>query len=522
MNEAIDNPSGEKRTASVLDRPDTVSESFKSPQMGVWRRRLTLVSLCLTLFLGALDTTIIATALPNISNQLRVTSAEYPWIGSGYNLATTTSTPIWVKLSDVFGRKSTIMTAASIFMVGSLVSAQAQSSVSLLAGRVVQGLGGGGSMVLVSVIIGDLFPLSERPKYYALIGSAFGVASGLGPVLGGVFTDGIGWRWCFYINLPFGGIAILLLYLNLDLSTEREAIAHGLAKLDWIGFLLIIGGTICFLYGLEAGSSGLSDWSSATVICMLVFGIIILALFLAWEAKFAKGPLIPVRIFQQRTCLASFVVSCIHAFVFTSFDFFLPLYYQVVLGFSPLISGLIMLAMVIPMSFTTLSGGFVIRRTGDYLTMIIGGTVILTVGTGLFISFGTHVAWPKIVVFEIVAGIGAGLLFQRPMISLQSYLKPEDTAAGISAFTFLRNMFTSMSTVIGTVLMQQKIGSGSLTVAIPDAAHRKQYVMGLRDMWIFYTSVASMSILASFFIQSDGLKRTDKKQPVLDNEPTVS
>ncbi|KAJ5722768.1 Efflux pump dotC [Penicillium malachiteum] len=277
----------------------------------------------------------------------------------------TTSTPIWVKLSDVFGRKPTIMTGVSLFMVGSLASALAKSSVSLLAGRVVQGLGAGGSMVLVSVIIGDLFPLAERPKYYGLTGSAFGVASGLGPVLGGLFTEGIGWRWCLYINLPFDGIALLLLYLNLKLSTEKEPILHGLAKLDWIGFLLIIGGTICLLYGLESGSSGLSDWASPSVICLLVFGILILALFLFWEGKFAKRPLIPLRIFQQRTCLASFVVGCLHAFVFTSFDFFLPLYYQVVLGFNPLISGVTMLAMVLPMSVPTMSGGFFIRCTED-------------------------------------------------------------------------------------------------------------------------------------------------------------
>ncbi|KAJ5728129.1 major facilitator superfamily domain-containing protein [Penicillium malachiteum] len=346
MSEALDIQSNEKQSPSVNGGSGT--GALQPPQMGIWQRRLTVVSLCLTLFLGALDITIIATALPSISNQLRITSAEYPWIGSGYTLAMTTSTAIWVKLSDVFGRKPTIITGVSVFMVGNLVSALAKSSVPLLAGRVVQGLGAGGSMILVSIIIGDLFPLAERPKYYGLIGSAFGMASGLGPVLGGVFTEAIGWRWCcklnyilnyneiwisntdistVYINLPFDGIALFLFYLNLKLSTEKGPILDGLAKLDWIGFLLIIGGKICLLYGLESGSSRLSDWGSASVICLLVFGILILAFFLFWEAKFARRPLIPIRIFKQRTCFASFVVGYLHAFAFTSFDFFLPLYY---------------------------------------------------------------------------------------------------------------------------------------------------------------------------------------------------
>jgi MFS family permease len=146
--------------------------------------------------LGALDITIISTALPSIAAHLHVTSREYAWIGSGYTLATTASTPVWVKLSDIFGRKPTIMAAVTIFMVGSLVSALASSSVSLLAGRVLQGLGGGGSIVLVTVIVGDIFALADRAKYYGITGIAFAVASAIGPVLGGAFTDGIGWRWC--------------------------------------------------------------------------------------------------------------------------------------------------------------------------------------------------------------------------------------------------------------------------------------------------------------------------------------
>jgi MFS family permease len=186
----------EKATHNDVERLNTQTSTFQPPQMQPWQRRLIVLSLCMSLFLGALDITIISTALPSIAAHLGVTSREYAWIGSSYTLATTASTPVWVKISDICGRKPTIMAAVSIFMVGSLVSALASASMSLIAGRVVQGLGGGGSIVLVTVIIGDIFALAERPKYYGITGIAFAMASAIGPVLGGVFTDSIGWRWC--------------------------------------------------------------------------------------------------------------------------------------------------------------------------------------------------------------------------------------------------------------------------------------------------------------------------------------
>jgi hypothetical protein len=313
-----------------------------------------------------------------------------------------------------------------------------------------------------------------------------------------------------YINLPFDGIVLVLLYFNLNLNIEKESLTDGLYSIDWMGFLLIIGGTICFLYGLEVGSSGLMAWRSATVIVLIIFGVLIMVLFMIWEAKFAKSPLIPVRIFQKRTSLASFTVACLHSFVFISFDFFLPLYYQVVLGFRPLISGVTLFALIIPMSCATFCGGFFVRKTGNYLAMIFTGTSLLTLGTGLFIDFGTSISWPRIIVFEVVAGIGAGLLFQSPMIALQSHLRQGDIAAAMSAFAFLRNLCTSISIVIGTVLIQQTIGSGSLTTVIDHgssgAASRKQYVLGLRNMWIFYTCTASVTIFATFFIRSKIVK----------------
>ncbi|KAF4454186.1 hypothetical protein F53441_3186 [Fusarium austroafricanum] len=484
--------------------------SYEPPPMKTLQRRLVVLSLCLTLFLCALDTTILATALPTIGKELRMSAREYAWIGSSYTLSTTSVTPVWAKISDIVGRKVSMMTATGLFMAGSLICALANSSDMLIGGRVVQGLGGGGCMVLITILIGDLFPLKDRAKYYGITGIVFGIAGAIGPVLGGVFSQAVTWRWCFYINLPFEGIALVALFFLLKVEIEREPLLDGLRSLDWPGFALIIGGTICFLYGLEAGSGGLAAWNSAFVICLLVFGFLILAIFMVWEAKFAKNPIIPIRIFQSTTNLASFAVANLHSFIFISYDYFLPLYFQVILGFSPIISGVTLFPLILPMSISTGVGGIIVRKTGNYKLIILVGASLMTLGTGLFISLGQHKEWPKLVIYQVIAGLGCGVLFQNPMIALQTHVRQRDMAAAMSAYTFMRGLFVSVSIVVGTVLIQRTVRSGELTAVSDNKAQgetdKHEYVNGLRVMWGFYTALCGIMVVAAVFIRPKPVK----------------
>lgn len=496
-----------------LDRVETNMTDYVPPPMTPWQRRLIILSLCLTLFLSAWDITIISIALPTISRELGATGKQYAWISSGFTLASTSSTPVWAKASDIVGRRAAVIGSAISFMAGSLVCALAKNTDMLIGGRVLQGLGAGGSVVMITIVIGDIFALKDRPKYYGLTGMVWGIAGAIGPVLGGVFAETVGWRWCFYINLPFDGIAIIVLWFVLKVDIAREPILEGLRTLDWVGLGLIISGTIVFLYGLELGATNAEPWSAPIVICMMVFGLVMLACFMLWEARFATKPIIPGRIFSKSTNMATFVLSCSHSFIFISYDFFLPLYSQIILGLTPLLSGVTLFALIVPLSTMPMFGAFVIRKTNNYVYVCYVGAALMTLGNGLFISFQTERQWAKIIVFQIITGLGGGLLFQAPMIALQSFLHQSDMAAAMSAYGFLRNLCTSISVVIGSVLIQHSLPAGSSLTSLHGShggsqgqeastpVSKQQYLKGLRNMWTFYTAMCGLMLISAVFIK---------------------
>jgi MFS family permease len=368
-----------------------------------------------------------------------------------------------------------------------------------------------------------------------MIGGVWALASATGPLLGGVFTQKVTWRWCFYINLPLDGAALLIItfFLN-NLDHPKTPLLDGIKAIDWIGSLTIVGGTLMFLFGLEFG--GVSyPWKSATVICLILFGVITWIIFILNEWKFAKYPVVPLHIFRYRSNIACLGVCFCHGFAFIGVSYYLPLYFQAVLGATPLLSGVYTLATALSLSLASMTTGIFIRKTGKYLPPIYFGLTIMTVGLGLLTNLNAHSSWPKIILYQIVAGIGIGPLFQAPLIALQSLIPPRDIGAGTATFQFTRNLGTSISVVIGGVVFQNTIQNrqqilidslgperasqlggfnAGANVGIINSlpsdqkrVARQVFAASLHDMWIMYVVVAAIGLLSSLAISKQVLKR---------------
>jgi EmrB/QacA subfamily drug resistance transporter len=492
-----------------------------------------MASLCMSVFLAALDITIITTALPTISEHFH-SNAGYTWIGSAYLLANAASTPSWGKFSDIWGRKPIILVAAGVFFVGSLIAALSVNIGMLIVARAIQGIGGGGLIILTNICIGDLFSMRNRGAYYGIIGMVWAFASGVGPILGGVFTEKVSWRWCFYINLPCTGAVMIILFFFLHLHNPRTPVWEGLKAVDWAGSLTIVGGTLMVLLGLEFGGVS-APWNSAEVICLIVFGIVVASLFVLNEWKFARYPVMPLKLFSRSSNLASLGVCFCHGFVFIAGTYYLPLYFQAVLGATPLLSGVYLLPFVLALSFMSGLTGVFIKKTGKYLPPIWFGLFVMTVGYGLFIDIPSSPGWAKIIIYQIIAGIGVGPNFQAPLIALQSLVAPKDIATATATFGFTRTIATAISVVVGSVVFQNEMqkrypallaalgpklanqlkgGSAGASVgivrALPPAQReiaRDAFWHSLRIMWIMYVVFSALGLFISLFISKNTLSK---------------
>ncbi|KAG9235409.1 MFS multidrug transporter-like protein [Amylocarpus encephaloides] len=492
-----------------------------------------MLSLCSSVFLAALDTTIVTTALPVISEHFQ-SNAGYTWIGSAYLLANAASTPSWGKFSDIWGRKPILLLAAAIFFIGSTLCATSVSIGMLIAARAVQGVGGGGLIILVNISISDLFSMRNRGKFFGMVGMVWALASAVGPILGGVFSSLVSWRWCFYINLPITGVVFILLTIFLHLDNPKTPVWDGLKAMDWAGSLAIIGGTLMLLLGLEFG--GITHpWGSATVICLIFFGIITAGLFILNEWKFARYPVMPLRLFNHHSNIAALGTCFCHGFVFIAGTYYLPLYFQAVLGATPLLSGVYLLPLALSLSFVSAASGIFIKKTGKYLPPIWFGMFLMTLGFGLFIDFGREAHWAKIIIFQIIAGVGVGPNFQAPLIALQNFVAPRDIGVATSTFGFIRNLSTSISVVIGGVVFQNEMekkyprllatlgpqtagalsgGSAGASVGLVDQlpanqkiVARQAYSESLQTMFIMYVTFSGLGLFISLFISHKNLNK---------------
>ncbi|KAK4098330.1 MFS general substrate transporter [Parathielavia hyrcaniae] len=519
-------------TAGDTITPNAAEEPPAPPAHTTAQLTLVLVALCLAVFLAAIDSVIITPAMPTIARDLNASDAGFAWIGSSYLLALSSTSPLWSKISDIFGRKPILIVANIIFLVGSLVAALANSLGMLIAARVVQGTGGGGLITLVEISVGDMFSQRERGLFYGIYGAVWAVATAIGPIIGGTFTELVTWRWCFWFNLPFDGLSLIITILFLHIHNPRTPLVKGLIAIDWVGSVLIVGATMMFLIGLESG--GISHpWGSAFVVCLIVFGLVAYALFGIYE-RFARYPIIPRRIFAGMSRACTFGVVFCHGAGFMAPVFFLPLYFQTALGATPIQSGVWMLALAVSFTVSGIVMGIFIQRTGHYLWIIRGSMALFTLALGVMITFGPDRDWPRIILFQILLAAGIGANMQTLVIAIQALVAPEDIGVATGTLNFIRNLATAISVVLGQVIFQSILGhhaaelrAAGIPAGVVDSlvggraiagsgltggftdAQRAAYSAAVADalskMWIFYTALVAVGFAMSFGIMKKEL-----------------
>jgi EmrB/QacA subfamily drug resistance transporter len=407
-------------------------------------------ALLLGMLLAALDQTIVSTALPTIVSDLGGLE-HLSWVVTAYLLAATAATPLWGKLGDQYGRKRLFQTAIVIFLVGSALCGTAQNMPQLIAFRAVQGLGGGGLMVLSMAIVGDIVPPRERGRYQGLFGAVFGATSVLGPLLGGLFTQHLSWRWVFYVNLPVGVVALAVIAAVLRIP--RRATRH---VIDYLGTFLIASVATCLVLVASLGGTTWS-WGSWQIVGSAVLGVLLAVAFVAVERRAAE-PVLPLKLFRIRTFTLSVVISFIVGFAMFGAMTYLPTFLQVVQGVSPTMSGVHMLPMVFGLLLSSTVSGQIVSRTGRWKVFPIAGTAVTTVGLLLLHRLDADTSTAEMSSFFFVFGLGLGLVMQVLVLIVQNAVSYEDLGVATSGATFFRSIGASFGVAIFGTVFANRLG----------------------------------------------------------------
>ncbi|MGI5527902.1 MFS transporter [Streptomyces syringium] len=407
-------------------------------------------ALLLGLLLAALDQTIVSTALPTIVSDLGGLE-HLSWVVTAYLLASTAATPLWGKLGDQYGRKRLFQTAIVIFLVGSAMCGAAQNMPQLIGFRALQGLGGGGLIVLSMAIVGDIVPPRDRGRYQGLFGAVFGGTSVLGPLLGGLFVDHLSWRWVFYINLPIGIVALLVIAAVLHIPTRRTP--H---RIDYLGTFLIAAVATCLVLMTSLG--GVSyPWGSWQIIGLGVLGVALLVPFVLVERRAAE-PVLPLKLFTIRTFALCSVIGFVIGFAMFGSMTYLPTFLQVVQGVSPTMSGVHMLPMVAGMLISSTASGQIVSRTGRYKVFPIAGTGLTALGLLLLHQLDPASGVGEMSAYFFVFGFGLGLVMQVLVLIVQNSVGYEDLGVATSGATFFRSIGASFGVSIFGTIFANKLG----------------------------------------------------------------
>lgn len=425
-------------------------EAETAPGISRGEFRIALAGLMLALTLAALDQNIVGTALPQIVSDLGGL-AHLSWVVTAFLLASTATTPIYGKLSDLYGRKPLFVLAIVVFLAGSALCGLAQTMTQLILFRFLQGLGAGGLMTLAQTTIGDLVSPRERGRYQGLFSAVFAVCSVAGPLLGGALTDALSWRWVFYVNLPVGAVA--LVFIAFGLRRPHRAVAH---RIDYGGALFLSAGTACVLLVLTWGGTAYA-WSSPVIVGLALGAAVLFALLAGCERR-AREPVLPPRLFRDRVFVVSSAVLGLTAMALFSAVVFLPLYFQLVLGASPSHAGLMLAPLMAGVIVSSVVGGRLVSLTGRYKVFPVVGLAVAT-GAYLVLAWAASAGAGAWLMESSLVGLGVGLGLVMPTltVAIQNAVERRDLGVATSASAFFRSLGSAVGVALAGAIMTAEL-----------------------------------------------------------------
>ena len=478
--------------------------------------------LLLVMLLAALDSTIVSTALPTIVGELGGLE-HLAWVVTAYLLAQTIVTPVYGKLGDLYGRKIVLQAGIVIFLVGSALCGLSQNMTQLIVFRAMQGLGGGGLNVTTQAVVGDIVPPRERGKYQGFFGAMFGLASIAGPLLGGFFTTHLGWRGIFYVNLPLGLVALVVLAATLPVTSLRRS-----REIDYAGSALLAVVLASLTLVADLGGTTYA-WTSPLPLGLIAAATVALALFIVVERR-AVEPVLPPRLFGQRTFFIGTVVGFIVGFALFGSVTYLPLFLQIVKGASPTKSGLLMVPMMLGMLVTSIISGQVISRTGRYKLFPIAGTAVMTAGLFMLSRLDAASSTAQASLLMLVLGLGMGMVMQVLVIVVQNAVEYRDLGVATSGTTLFRLIGGSLGTaILGAIFANRlavnlahalpdgipgAVGRGTSTATLAQmspvvrAVYAQAFATSLGTVFLVATVVCAVGLVLSLFLPERPLRET--------------
>ncbi|CAG8380655.1 unnamed protein product [Penicillium salamii] len=542
--EAMELPTVQRHDEKKHDSIVTVNEVSREDVHTLSKEeKLILLALASLSLMAALDGTSISVALPTMSQELGGSATEAFWTGTSFTLCSAVFQPVFSSFSDLFGRKPLILVAIFWFLIGAIVAGVANDYTHMLIGRSLQGVGGGGIITLTSIVIADVVPLAHRAKYFGMLSAIWSLGTVTGPVIGGCFAEKSTWRWIFYLNFPLIAVGTALVLWSSRSKSHKVSYRDQLRKIDYLGILLFIPSTASFLIPLTWGGV-LYNWDSWHTVAPLVTGAVGLILFSVYEYRFARNPMIPPSIFQNRTSLIAFAGYAVVGLVVWCILYFLPIYYEAVKGFKPIMSGVALFPETFTLAPSAVVVGLVISKLGNYYWAICIGWGVSTIGTGLMYLLSADASTATWVCVNLVPGLGVGMVLPSIPLAVQAAATPETLAIAVAMSTFFRGFGQSIGVAIGGVIFQNRMKSNLLEYAElrahadkysgeaasavqmiramadgPMKDHlREAYADSLKVVWAFCCGICGLIFVISLFTKSYSLNRVMTTQKGQDDE----